>query len=181
MFFIRHGESEFNAVFSGTGRDPGVVDAGLTERGRAQAKSAAEILKSRNITRIISSPYARALETAAIIGGVLGIKNFGTTPLLGERALYSCDVGTCKADLTKKWTAHDFSTLEAETWWPKTGETQESIQRRVNAFSALESDLEKNNSTLAVSHWYFIYTLTGLDLDNAEIVWRDDKGRYHRQ
>lgn len=180
MFFIRHGESEFNAVFSGTGRDPGIADAGLTARGATQAKAAGHLLRNDGITRIICSPYTRALQTATLVGAEIGITQVTVTPLLGERALYSCDIGTHRGTLMEKWQGHDFAALQDDQWWPKSGETQESIARRVNAFMALH-DAGQHSRTLVVSHWYFIFTLTSLDLENAEVVWRDPRGGYHKR
>jgi broad specificity phosphatase PhoE len=44
MILLRHGQSEFNLHFTATKRDPGIVDAPLTDLGHAQAAAAAEEL-----------------------------------------------------------------------------------------------------------------------------------------
>src|SRR5262245_52225028 len=106
MFLLRHGESEFNRHFAQTGRDPGIRDAPLTERGAGQAEAAARhFLHMKNNpgrmkapVRILSSPYTRALQTAEPIARALGL-SIQVSPLLGERRLYSCDEGTCLRDL----------------------------------------------------------------------------------
>jgi broad specificity phosphatase PhoE len=180
MFFVRHGESEFNAVFAHTGRDPGIIDAPLTPRGAEQAAAAGHLLRKSGITRIICSPYRRALQTAALIAGELKLP-VAVTALVGERALYSCDVGRDAATLKKEWAAVDFSSLEDGEWWPRKGETQASIERRVHAFLAQENDATKAAQTLVVSHWYFLFTLSALDANNGEIIWRDEKGRFHKR
>lgn len=67
VVFIRHGEPDKTHVdlrgFSGQGRDM----APLSEQGIAQAQkvSYASILEGSEL--IVSSPYTRALQTAAII------------------------------------------------------------------------------------------------------------------
>src|SRR5271166_1463063 len=67
MILMRHGQSEFNAHFTATRKDPGIVDAPLTDLGHAQARAAAEELKHEALRRIVTSPYTRALQTAAPI------------------------------------------------------------------------------------------------------------------
>lgn len=178
MFFIRHGQSAFNAEFNRTGRDPGIRDAPLTPRGHEQAKGAARHLKGRGITRIIASPYTRALETARAISAELGLP-IVAEPLVGERALYTCDIGTPRTELQKLWPLVDFTRVENEEWWPKR-EGEEDIARRVAAFMALQNT-DEAKSTLVVSHWYFIFTLSGLDAENAETITRDAGGRFHKQ
>ncbi len=70
--FLRHGESAHNAH---TGTEALAEDAGdrLTERGRAQARAAAAGLAERGVTRLLSSPQRRALETAAELEATLGL------------------------------------------------------------------------------------------------------------
>ena len=71
LFLVRHGEVH-NPEGIIYGRLPGF---GLSERGRCQVEAAAGILKQEGpCERIVSSPMQRALETAAIIGHVLGLE-----------------------------------------------------------------------------------------------------------
>ena len=67
MILLRHGQSEFNLLFTATRRDPGIVDPQLTELGHAQVTQAVRGLAGEGITRIITSPYTRTLQTAAPI------------------------------------------------------------------------------------------------------------------
>ena len=71
LYFVRHGESEWNTI----GRICGATDIPLTDRGREMARDTArEIVKEGiKVDRIISSPLSRAYETATIIGSVLGV------------------------------------------------------------------------------------------------------------
>ncbi len=68
VLVVRHGQSEGNAaqVIAGS------VDTPLTELGKQQAAEAAEGLKGKGITRIISSNLSRAKDTAQIIADALG-------------------------------------------------------------------------------------------------------------
>ncbi len=62
LYFIRHGESEFNA----TGIWNGSSDAPLTPKGRVQAKRAGQKARQQGLVfdTIISSPLSRAHDTA---------------------------------------------------------------------------------------------------------------------
>ena len=71
MILLRHGQSEFNLHFTATRRDPGIRDPRLTPLGHQQAAAAAEALRGKGITRILASPYTRALQTAAPIARAL--------------------------------------------------------------------------------------------------------------
>ncbi len=186
MYFVRHGQSEFNVVYSATLQDPGIRDAPITERGADQALGAAKHLKHKHITKIICSPYTRALQTAEIIAKHLGITAMMAEPLAGERRLFTCDIGTPLTQLKKKWPLVDFARVEnksegREEWWPGHDESDDDIARRVNAFAKLYTGANDAETTLVVSHWYFIFTLSGKDTENAQIVRLDEKGRYHRE
>jgi len=69
--FLRHGESIGNAEVRFQGRS----DFPLTETGRAQARALAERWQSEGVDfdLIVSSPLARARETAEILGAALRV------------------------------------------------------------------------------------------------------------
>jgi broad specificity phosphatase PhoE len=180
MFLIRHGQSQFNEAFSRTGRDPLIVDAPLTARGEEQARAAARKMTGKKITRLFCSPYTRALQTAAPIAEALNLP-VQVDPLLGERRLYTCDIGTPCASLRTRWQTHDFVRLEKEEWWPAAHESEEDIERRVHAFMALRQDDADMETTVIVSHWYFIFTLAGMDAENAEILEWNERERFFKE
>jgi broad specificity phosphatase PhoE len=169
MILIRHGESEFNAVFNRTRRDPGIPDPKLTAQGKAQVRRAAEQIRSEGhpVKRLITSPYTRALETAAILAEVLELP-VEVEPIVHEHACWTCDIGTPVSTLAARWPALDFSHLE-EIWWPE-NEPQESVHRRCSDFRVKAARLEDWRHVGVVSHWGFIRTLTGRDVKNAEVV-----------
>src|SRR3984957_16626276 len=125
MILLRHGQSEFNLHFGATRVDPGVIDAKLTELGDAPAAQAAVRLRDEPISRIIVSPYPRALQTAAPIAAALGVPVF-VNPIVRERYKFACDIGTPRTELERAWPSHDFSTID-EIWWPPIEEPKEFI------------------------------------------------------
>jgi len=68
LYIVRHGQSEGNA---GTSDGP---DPALTELGRKQALLAGERLLKEEIEIMYCSPTLRALQTAQIIGNILGLR-----------------------------------------------------------------------------------------------------------
>jgi broad specificity phosphatase PhoE len=64
----RHGQTEYNAARRFQGHLPVPLDA----RGREQAHELAAVAARREWAALISSPLARARETAAIVGAAIG-------------------------------------------------------------------------------------------------------------
>jgi broad specificity phosphatase PhoE len=183
MILLRHGQSEFNLHFTATKRDPGIVDAPLTDLGHAQARAAAEELAGAGIRRIIASPYTRALQTAAPVALALGLP-VTVTPLVRERYKFACDIGTPRSGLEQSWPAHDFSAIE-EIWWPQTEEHAAQVVHRARDFRAEMAAHPDWSDTLVISHWGFILSMTGKSVMNGtwlrcdptlpapdELVWR---------
>lgn len=67
VLLARHGQSEWNAL----GKWQGQADPPLSDLGRAQARAAARSLGA--LDAIYASDLQRAMETAAIISGELGV------------------------------------------------------------------------------------------------------------
>jgi glucosyl-3-phosphoglycerate phosphatase len=172
MILLRHGQSEFNLHLAQTGRDPGIPDAPLTPLGHAQAERAAEALAGERISRILCSPYTRALQTAAPIARRLGLP-VAVTPAVRERFSASCDIGSPCATLALSWPDLDFGGI-AEAWWPPVEEPYDRFTARVALFRAETTALEDWRRLLVVTHWGFIHGMTGRSLDNGEWVRCDD-------
>ncbi len=68
--FIRHGQTDWNR----DGRLQGSSDIPLNDTGRGQAHDAADVLRDGGWQVVVSSPLARARETAEIIAGELGLE-----------------------------------------------------------------------------------------------------------
>ena len=70
LFLVRHGETTSNSE----GRLQGHLDVPLNDKGRWQAKQAAERLARANIETLYASDLVRAFETAQIIGKRLNLE-----------------------------------------------------------------------------------------------------------
>jgi len=179
MFLIRHGQSQFNAVFSVTRVDPGIADPVLTDEGVRQAGVAADALLTLQqggegeVRRMICSPYTRALQTAAIIADRLGI-DVTIDPLVRERAAFHCDIGASPVELARRFPRFRFDHLD-DTWWHDhvaTGqpETEEALAARGAAFRGAMRGHADYPHIAVVTHWGFIRCLTGRPPANGEIV-----------
>lgn len=62
LILVRHGQTTLNA----SGQLVGRIDSPLTDTGRRQAVALADVV--RGAARVVSSPLARARETAALLG-----------------------------------------------------------------------------------------------------------------
>lgn len=170
MILVRHGQSEFNAVYGATRRDPGIRDSGLTELGRRQASEVAAPLRASGVRRLIVSPYARALETAALIAGALDA-NLAITvePLVRERRAFSCDVGSPRSRLGRRWPGLDMAHLD-EQWWPDSEESEADVARRGAEFRVRMQSVRDRAEIAVITHWGFILALTGRRLGNCETL-----------
>jgi broad specificity phosphatase PhoE len=173
MLLIRHGQSEFNAVYAKTRIDPGIPDPRLTEEGKRQAREAAGVLAAHGVERLLASPYRRALETASIIARELRVP-IAVEPLVRERAAFHCDIGTPTPELVKRFPELDFAHLE-ETWWHDhvalgVEESEAQIAERGRRFRETARALAGRDKIAVVSHWGFIRALTGIEPKNGEIV-----------
>src|SRR5271165_5506463 len=80
-------------------RRPGAIQVSVihsTEVGRSQAAAVAQALGAMNPSRLIASPYTRALETAEIIAADLGLL-ISVEALIAERFAFTCRIpgGLC--------------------------------------------------------------------------------------
>ncbi len=69
IYVTRHGETDWNRE----GRYQGQRESHLTSTGRAQAEALAQALGSAPLARVISSPLARCVDTAAALASQLGL------------------------------------------------------------------------------------------------------------
>lgn len=168
MILIRHGQSHFNVVYGETRQDPGIRDPGLTPLGREQARAAAEKLAAHGISRLVSSPYRRALETAEIIGRAVDLP-VTVDVLVRERRAFICDIGTQRSSLCQQWPHLDFAQLD-EDWWPVDEESEHKLLLRCHAFRTRMAGCHDWGETAIVSHWGFIRGLTGQALGNGEMI-----------
>jgi glucosyl-3-phosphoglycerate phosphatase len=168
MILVRHAESEWNRHFSRTRIDPGIPDPALTRAGRLQAKRLVDRLAAAEVNRLVASPYRRALETATVVANALGLP-VAVDPLVRERCVFSCDLGTSPRQLAALWPELDFSHLE-ERWWGVPAESEASLDRRCAAFRAKTDPLPDRRQVAVITHWGVIRALTGQELTNAACI-----------
>ena len=174
MILLRHGQSEFNLLFSATRRDPGLIDPQLTELGHGQARDAARKLQDQGIERIIVSPYTRTLQTARPVAEALGLPLI-IDPMVRERFAFACDVGSSRSDLERQWPALDFAALDP-IWWPAEEEPEAGVIDRAARFRTSLARRHDWRTTLVISHWGFILSLTGQSVANGQWLQCDPTG-----
>jgi broad specificity phosphatase PhoE len=64
MYLVRHGETEWSRARRHTGR----TDLPLSAAGEAEAKALGQHLRGLEVDRVLSSPLARAVDTARLAG-----------------------------------------------------------------------------------------------------------------
>ena len=168
MILLRHGQSEFNLLFTQTRRDPGIADPVLTPLGHDQAEAAAAALAREEIRRIVVSPYRRAIQTALPVARRLGLA-LTITPVVRERYAFTCDIGSPRAELAMTFPEVEFTHLE-EVWWPAEEEPADQVEGRAALFRAEMAALDDWAHTLVVSHWGFIMALTGESVMNGQML-----------
>lgn len=84
LLIIRHAIAKDRDEFAATGRPD--CERPLTRRGcrrmRSNAAGVAQVAGA--VDRLLASPYARAVETARIVGAALGVTNFETLDALAQ-------------------------------------------------------------------------------------------------
>ena len=84
VYHVEHGDTEYDAQ----DKAQGLIDSGLNDAGRRQARAAGQLLKGRGIECIYSSPMLRARQTAGIIAKIIGAK------VIVRKKLKPIDIGT---------------------------------------------------------------------------------------
>lgn len=155
VYFVRHGETDLNAKHmhqsSGTP---------LNVRGFDQARIVGEKLREVHADLLISSTYARALETARIIGIRIGLEN--TSNFLFKEVVRPTSLA--------QESLYGFRTLWYITlsilhrnnpkWRYKDGENFYDIHERIKkSFVYIESLTEEHTSVIVVSHSVYINLL----------------------
>ena len=180
LLLIRHAESEGNrdGIFTATPLVP------LTTRGEEQARAAADWLRARHApVHVVSSPFTRARQTAAIIAGVLGV------PVHVEDDLRERDYG----HLAGQAYSSPRPGYDRERYWlwrPEGGETLEEVLVRVGstldrvAARAADADVVvvSHGAVMMAAHRHVTgaWPPAGRVVRNAGVVVVEHReGRYH--
>jgi probable phosphoglycerate mutase len=146
FFLVRHAESQWNAE----GRWQGRGDPSLSPHGREQASIAVERIRGE-VDLIVASPQRRAIETAEIIAGALGLGEVKT-----DDGLREIDVGEWTGltmdEVKARWGAELEAWRAGELDSPPGGEDRMVFLERVLA--ALERLRQTHGDTrvLVVTH-----------------------------
>jgi broad specificity phosphatase PhoE len=110
LILVRHGESTANAEGLLVGR----LDAPLTDRGLAQARTVGPVLGT--VTRVISSPLARARATAEALGTGCPVEIDERWIEVDYGELDGQPLGSVPADVWARWRSDpDFRPARGET------------------------------------------------------------------
>lgn len=180
VYFIRHGQSEFNAAYTVGDRDPMIFDAPLTDEGRRQAQAARALVADLGIRQVITSPLTRAIQTALCIFD--GVAPITVVARHRELLIHSCDVGRPPGDLQLDFPTLSFAHL-TDRWWHQGPENSDGIAvepeniflQRIAAFERSLIQI-KDRPLAVVGHGNAFHALIGRMLDNCEIhLYRPDK------
>ena len=147
FYFIRHGETEWNAG----GRWCGRTDVPLSDVGRRQAQLVARRLQPIPIEALYSSPLVRALETARLIGQAIGRESVADGRLVElnygawEGSTYE-ESRRATPDIYRAWEADPAKVS------PPEGESGEQLMERVGPFLVEVAQRHPSGNVVVVCH-----------------------------
>ena len=173
-FIMRHGETDTNLknlVCT-------IINSGshLTDKGKSETQKSAEILKGEKINLIISSPFARTMETAKIVALVLGLseEEIVTDGRLGEMMVSSYE--------GKSWSEYhkDFPKVPENFDKAKSGdESYKDVKKRTTDFIFEMEEKYKNKNILIITHggpaWILISAVKMLDIEKTLLLIQKSK------
>ncbi len=133
VYVVRHGQSLTNKAEQWTGW----LDVPLTDKGKADAEKAADVIRSVSFGRVFASDLVRATETAKI---ALPSAEIETSALLRE-----IDVGNIAGKPLNILTEEDRAYIRENGYVAFNGETQEAFRGRVCSFMRTLESLQCEN------------------------------------
>jgi broad specificity phosphatase PhoE len=178
LIYVRHGESESNAAADRVALPEEQGDR-LTDRGREQARAAADAVASAGARRLFSSPMRRATETAAVIAERTGLE-IEINPLIHELREFE---GYTELDSDRqvelRWSTRMAAHADDPDYGPDGADSFNHLISRVRGFKAELEGLDDDAVVIAVSHGIFLrfFLLDSLLGDaftpaHAERLWR---------
>ena len=147
FYFIRHGETEWNAE----GRLCGRTDVPLSDAGRRQAQLLAQRLKPIPFEALYSSPLRRALETASIVGRTIGREPVAD-PRLVELSYGAWEGRTYEESKRANPDVYRAWELDPGSVGPPGGESGEQLIERVKPFLADVAQRHPSGNVAVVCH-----------------------------
>lgn len=136
FWFLRHGETDWNAE----GRSQGRTDIPLNTVGLAQARRAALALVDRGIVTIVASPLTRALHTAEIVAEALNLPVSTDADL--QEVAFGTEEGKPMGDWYDDWIAGRYT--------PRGGETFQALL--IRTVRGVNAALARPAPVLVVAH-----------------------------
>ncbi len=152
LVLIRHGESQWNLE----NRFTGWIDVPLTEKGRAEARSAGERVRHIHFDKVYTSVLQRATETLDIVLDISGQRGL---PVTCDQALNERHYGDLQG-LNKTETAEKFGKEQVHLWRrsydvpPPNGESLKDTAARTLPYfeEHILPDLRAGKNVLVVAH-----------------------------
>lgn len=184
LFFIRHGQSANNDLFTRTGGRLGrKADPDLTDLGKLQAEKLAEYLAAHpqdfGFTHIYSSLMTRAIQTALPTARLLGLQVIGQIDLHESGGVYMEDEtsgsmlgqpGKTRAELAQEFPGLVLpESLDGNGWWNKPFEGSEDRPMRADRVARFfkENHGGTADRVAIVSHYGFfnhlVWSILGLE------------------
>lgn len=156
LAFIRHGQTDWNR----DGLLQGSSDIPLNDTGRQQAREAEGMLTQWTWDAIVSSPLARARETARIVAEDLGLQLGPAYPELAERD-YGPLEGTPSAEAIERW---------PDRAYPGAESLDDVVARGLRGLARIDADYPGRNVVVVCHGTIMKYTLIRLTGYPVEVV-----------
>lgn len=150
---VRHGQTDWNLAK----RIQGSSDIPLNATGRAQAEATGRALSGGRFDAIYASPLSRALDTARIIAGHVGLGEPGALPAVAERQ-YGEAEGLTGEQILARWP-------DGEPV-PGRESREQVVERALPALRAL-GEQHPGENVIVVSHGGVISSLVRHVTDHA--------------
>ncbi len=147
ILLVRHGQSEWNAV----GRWQGQADSPLSDQGRLQAREAARAVGA--VDAVWASDLQRAVETATIIAGEIGVGPVAVDPALRERDAGEFS-GLTRAEIEERFPGYLAAHRRPPGWEPD----EHLLARALGALHRIAGEVP-GGDVLVVTHGGLVYTV----------------------
>ena len=147
VLLVRHGQSEWNAV----GRWQGQADPPLSDQGRLQAREASRAVGA--VDAVWASDLQRAVETATIIAGEIGVGPVVVDPDLRERDAGEFS-GLTRVEIEERFPGY----LAAHRRPPGWEADEHLLARALHALHRIAAEVH-GGDVLVVTHGGLVYTI----------------------
>ena len=169
VYFVRHGETYCNRKHVHQ-----APSSTLTDLGREQSVTAAEYLRKVNPDYILTSDYTRAMQTAGILGSILGLTP-ETSDFFREIRRPALLYGKSHYHPLSFWYVLQVVSHRGNFHWRyHDAENFMDIRRRIkDALMLLRPLQREHNSVIVVSHAIYLNLLIAYMCENRVLELRD--------